>query len=363
MTTKKIVESTKIIITLLLLTQPLKTADCTDENCKSCPTLKTNCEECKQYFFLNSTTISCDPCSSNCLKCENNKTCLNCNSGYTLTEYTGQTKKDSTIYCKINWLSLKFLSIVIGGFFGLFFIGFLFCWFMRGKKKTGEEEEGELVQSLMQDEDRPKMFLNETNDNKKINPEENLKKNFVKKNDKYRNGIEAIEEQDENYNGFDNDITLNNKNKANGENLSKSSNFQKQNSIGSKFSNGSIFKSSVKGEDFFLENDHHFQGIGVSVSQVPDYFNPEAGFQYDKQRSLREKEISESKREDKSFLRRSVMSGISKNETIYQSHTEGESQYFDLEDEDVEGRSDRGETFVTASEMDGAIWDDIDNED
>lgn len=338
---------TKFLPTLfLLLIIATTTKTCSDENCKTCPDPKKICTECKQYFFLNSTTSECDDCPSHCLKCKSKKICDQCNNGYNLVDFVGKTVKESTKTCRINWLSLKFLGIVIGGFFGLFLIGFIFCWFMRRSKKT-EDDEDPMVQSLMQDEDKFNFGFNE---------EENKKK-YVRQ--KYSNGVNAIEEEGE-------ETVISNKSEGkNGsrfqsdrDSLSKSSHLMNHNSFGSKFSNNSVFKSSIRGDDFFEENNHHFQNIGVSVSQVPDYFNPEAQFRYEKK-----KESDGSRRgvgEDSMGTVSSKNDTVSRNVTVYESVND-ESKFFENFESVRDERGDTQNTFMTTSEMDGDIWDGIDD--
>lgn len=129
---QKSVKLAKIIIFFTFLRLSLT---CKDENCKKCPDSAIICKECKQFFFLNATTQICDPCSSNCLKCLTENECLECNSGYSLVDYVGQTKKDSKKYCRINWLSVKFLSIVGGGIIGLFLLGFFSVGLLEDRRK------------------------------------------------------------------------------------------------------------------------------------------------------------------------------------------------------------------------------------
>lgn len=192
----------------------------------------------------------------------------------------------------------------------------------------------------------------------KIHFDENERKNQYK-HKKYVNGVEVITEEDESIYG---DVSSFKQRVKDNESLSKSSSrFQHQNSIGSKFSNASVFKSTVRGEDFFEDNDAHFHSIGVSVSQVPSYFNPEAEFRYEKQTSLRDKEKTnnQSNLEDS---RRSIISRSSKNDTIYQSVTDANTRYF--ENFDGSSRDERGDTqntFMTASEMEAEVWEGIED--
>ena len=63
-------------------------------NCKVCNTSDTNkCMECNDEYYYE-TTI-CKNCLSNCLNCENSKTCKLCKSGYDLNSDKTECNKVS----------------------------------------------------------------------------------------------------------------------------------------------------------------------------------------------------------------------------------------------------------------------------
>ncbi len=55
-------------------------------NCKTC-TSSSTCTQCIDYFYLNTTVLTCNPCPSNCMSCDQYSptVCTSCKDGYTLS--------------------------------------------------------------------------------------------------------------------------------------------------------------------------------------------------------------------------------------------------------------------------------------
>ncbi len=76
-------------------------------NCKSCSS-SSSCTQCVNYFYLNSTVLTCNPCPTNCLTCNSitPSICNSCRNGFQLDTNSACTSVGCNIthcnYCNSN---------------------------------------------------------------------------------------------------------------------------------------------------------------------------------------------------------------------------------------------------------------------